>query len=59
MKTFFHRIIFWLTVDRICAWCRGSLHRAPLRRMGDGKASHGVCPACAAKVRGEIRGGKI
>jgi len=48
MKRLFSNIWFWLTVPVICAWCRSTMHRAPLFWLGN-SISHGVCKACDRK----------
>jgi len=50
-------------LDSQCAWCkryRGLFglyfHGPRLSRLRE--ASHGICPACAAKVLAELKGGE-
>ena len=37
------RLWFWLTTPVICCGCHKVKHRAILRFLGDGLASHGFC----------------
>jgi hypothetical protein len=51
MKSLFYRVLFWLTHDVRCSWCRAVLHKAPLY---NGKVSHGICRKCLTELQSNL-----
>lgn len=38
-------LVFWLTVDRVCSWCKNTTHYSP---FFNGHVTHGICTECLA-----------
>jgi hypothetical protein len=41
-------------MQRVCAWCRAELGEVESEVQSDLAVTHGICPACAARVRSEV-----
>ncbi len=53
MKSLFQALKRWLTVSRVCSWCKHVKHQAIFENPAE--TTHGICRKCLEVQKAELR----